>query len=49
MEIKNVNPNGDNIIASNLNITGFIFLKIVRIGLKNKYHMLFVLKYVIIA
>jgi hypothetical protein len=49
MELKNVNPNGDNVVASNININNFIFLKIVRIGLKNKHYMLFILKYVIVA
>jgi hypothetical protein len=48
MELKNVNPNGNNSIASNLNYINF-FLKIAKIELKNKHHMLFFLEDVVIA
>jgi hypothetical protein len=49
MESKNVNPNGDNVVASNLiNINLFIF-EIVKIELKNKDHTLLFLKDAMIA
>jgi hypothetical protein len=42
MELKTINPNGDNIVVSNLNNTYFfIFLKIEEIEFENKYHALF--------
>jgi hypothetical protein len=40
MEPKNVNPKGDNVVASNLNNANFIFLKIVKIELKIEHYML---------
>jgi hypothetical protein len=45
MELKNVNPNGDNVVVSNLiNVNFFFFLTIVKIEFKNEDHMLFFLK-----
>jgi hypothetical protein len=44
MELKNVNPNGENVVASNLINIKFYFWKIVKIN-----HMLFFLKDAIIA
>jgi hypothetical protein len=41
MELKDVNPNGDNIAASNLINVYFLLLKIVKIEFKNEDHMLF--------
>jgi hypothetical protein len=49
MELKNINPNGDDVVASNLNNMEFFFWKIVKIELKNKHHMLFFLQDVVIA
>jgi hypothetical protein len=43
MESKDVNPNNDNVVASNLNNIN-IFLKIVQIELKNECHMLLIQK-----
>jgi hypothetical protein len=43
MELKNINTNDDNVVASNLiNIKSF-FKKIMKIEFKDKYHMLFFL------
>jgi hypothetical protein len=41
MELKNINPNGDNVEISNLINVYFFFLKILKIEFKNKDHMLF--------
>jgi hypothetical protein len=41
MELKNVNPNGDNAVASNLNNINFFGGRIVKIKFKNKHYMLF--------
>jgi hypothetical protein len=41
MELKNANPNGDNVVASNLINVNFFFLKILNIEFKNEHHMLF--------
>jgi hypothetical protein len=41
MELKKINPNGDNVIISNLINVNFIFWKIVKIEFKNKDHMFF--------
>jgi hypothetical protein len=43
MELKYVNPNGDNVVASNLNNTDFFFWKIVKIEPKIKHVMLLIL------
>jgi hypothetical protein len=43
MEFKNVNPNGDNVVVSNLIKINILSLKIVKIEFKNKDHMLFFL------
>jgi hypothetical protein len=43
MELKNVNPNADNVVVSNLININFFFLKIMKIEFKNKDHMLFFL------
>ena len=43
MESKNVNPNSDNVVASNLNNIN-IFLKTVQIELKNEHHMFLIQK-----
>jgi multisubunit Na+/H+ antiporter MnhF subunit len=41
MELKNVIPNGDNVVASNLTNTNFfLFMKIVKIEFKNRHYML---------
>ena len=47
--MKNINSNGKNIVANNLNHISFIFLKNMKIKLKNNHHVLFFLKDVIIA
>jgi hypothetical protein len=39
MKLKTVNPNGENVVVSNLIIVNFLFLKIVKIELKNEDHM----------
>jgi hypothetical protein len=44
MELKNVNPNGGNVVVSNMINVNFFFFEIVKIELKNKDHMLFFLK-----
>jgi hypothetical protein len=44
LELKNVNSNGNNVVASNLSNTNYFFVKIVEIKLKNKHYMLFILK-----
>jgi hypothetical protein len=45
MELKNVNPNGGNVVASNLNNVNFlIFVKIVKIEFQNKHWMFFFLQ-----
>jgi hypothetical protein len=44
MELKNVNPNGDNVVISKLININFSFLIIVKIGFKNKDHMFFFYK-----
>jgi hypothetical protein len=51
MELKNVNPNGGNVIASNLNnLFLFLFLfQIVKIKFEFKNHMLLFVQYVLIA
>jgi hypothetical protein len=50
MKLKNVNPNGENVVASNLiNMDFFFPWKIVKIELKNEDHMLFFLKDAMIA
>jgi hypothetical protein len=49
MRLNNVNPNGDNVVANNLNHANFFFLKNVEIDFKNKHHMLFIARDVIIA
>jgi hypothetical protein len=49
MELKNVNPNDDNVVVSNLIKVNFFILKIVKIEFKNKDHMLFFLKNTMIA
>jgi hypothetical protein len=49
MELKNVNPNGDNVVAYNLINVYVFFWKIVKIELKNKHHVLFFLKNVMIS
>jgi hypothetical protein len=36
MELKKVNSNGDNVVATNLNYVNFFHLKIAKIKLKNK-------------
>jgi hypothetical protein len=44
MELKNVNPNSDNVVARNLiNVNFFSFFKIVKIELKNDDQVLFFL------
>jgi hypothetical protein len=43
MELENVNPNGNNVVASNLINTNLFFLQIVKIEFKTKHHMLFFL------
>jgi hypothetical protein len=48
MELKYVNPNGDNVVVSNIINVNFFFL-IVKIESKNKSHMLFFLKDAITA
>ena len=40
MELKSVNTNGENVVASNINSNKFYSLKIVKTKLKNKHHML---------
>jgi hypothetical protein len=50
MELENANPNGDNVVASNLNTINFLkFFTIVNIELKNKFHMLLFLQDVLIV
>jgi hypothetical protein len=50
MELENVNTNGNNVLPSNLNNTKLsLFLKIVKIELKNKHYMFSFPKDVIIA
>jgi hypothetical protein len=49
MELKNFNPNNDNVVASNLSNIDFFLRKIVKIKLKNKYHMLFFLQDALIS
>jgi hypothetical protein len=49
MELKNINFNDDNVVASNLNNIEEKLLKIVKIEFINKHHMLFLLKDVMIA
>jgi hypothetical protein len=43
MELKNVNPNGDNVVVSNPINVNFFFLKIVKIEFKNEDFILFFL------
>jgi hypothetical protein len=41
MELKNVYPNGDNVVASNPNNANFFFfLETMKIEFKNKHHVL---------
>ena len=49
MDLKNVIPNGNNVVASNKKISTFICLKIVKIKFKIEHYMLFLLKIVMIA
>jgi hypothetical protein len=49
MELKNVNPNGGDVVISNLNNVDSFFWKIVEIELKIKHHMLFFLQDAMIA
>jgi hypothetical protein len=49
MELKNVNPNDDNVVTSNMITSTSLFLRIVKIEFKNKDHMLFFLKDVTIV
>jgi hypothetical protein len=49
MELKNVNPNGDNVVASNLINVKKKNSEIVKIEFKKKYHMLFFLKDVMVV
>jgi hypothetical protein len=49
MELKNVNPNGGIVVASNMINFNFFFLKIVKIELKNEDHILFFLNDTMIA
>jgi hypothetical protein len=44
MKLKNVNPNGDNVVANNLINVHFFIFEIMKIGFKNKDHMLYCLK-----
>jgi hypothetical protein len=41
MELKYVNLNSDNAVVSNLNNINSFFLKIVKIEFKNRYHVFF--------
>jgi hypothetical protein len=43
MELENVNPNGNNVVASNLININFSIFEIVKIEFKNKNHTLFFL------
>jgi hypothetical protein len=38
MELKNVNPNGNNVVPRNLIKVNFFIIKIVKIEFKNKDH-----------
>jgi hypothetical protein len=49
MELKNVNPNGNNVVASNVNNINFFFLKNVKIEIKKKHDMLYFLQDIKIA
>jgi hypothetical protein len=41
MKLKNINPNGDNVVASNIiNEKKIIFTKIVDIEFENEFHLL---------
>jgi hypothetical protein len=40
MELKNVNLNSNNVVASNENKVNIFFVLIVKIGFENKHHML---------
>jgi hypothetical protein len=48
MELKNVNPNGDDVVTSNLTTYTF-FLGNCKNWFKNKHHMLFFLQDAVIA
>jgi hypothetical protein len=39
--LNNVNPNGENVVANNINHANFFFLENVKIDFRNKHHMLF--------
>jgi hypothetical protein len=41
MELKNANPNGGNVVASNVIKVGFYFLEILKIEFRNRHLMLF--------
>jgi hypothetical protein len=49
MELKNINPEADNVVPSNLISISFIFLKIVKMEFKNEDLRLFFLKDTMIA
>jgi hypothetical protein len=49
MELENVNPNGDHVVASNLNNIKISFWKIVIVEFKNKHNMLSFLQDVVIS
>jgi hypothetical protein len=49
MELKYVNLNGDNVVASNPNNIKPYFWKIVHIKLKTKKYIMFFVKHVVIA
>jgi hypothetical protein len=44
-----VNPNGENVVANNLNHANFFFGNDVKIDFKNKHHLFFILRDVISA
>jgi hypothetical protein len=44
MELKNVNRNGGNVVVSNLNNVNFYFLESVKIELKNKINVIFLIR-----
>jgi hypothetical protein len=49
IRLNNVNPNGENVVANNLNHANLFFLRNDKIDFKNNHHMLFFLRDVIIA
>jgi hypothetical protein len=49
MELKNVNSNGDNVVASNLNNVNLFLWKIEKIDFKKEHHVFFFLQDVVIV